>query len=539
MDPAGVDNDTQGWILCTVSGIACVVGASIICVDVPIRRLIPGQRDFRIQDSSVFLASSLSLSFGVMIFSALYSMLPSAVRYLAKDEWNKQSAGFVVMACFVGGFVGIQILSRLLHRFIPSHVVDCDHTHADSHPPSRHPSRASRSRQRSIQRAVSQSTTVHHPSHAHVHAHTHGAQANGHATESTPLLSPEVEEVIHVYPEASRGDSVKSDVTPHNHAHGRETRNRAATTQTRRPSMLQVPSRVLSFVKDTKPNCDEFGPCFGYSDPCGQECFKHISTRSAPASRSATILRTTTGSIASHQPTTIANVAEDHEEESASALASPIVRTSRAQSRDPSTYNGEGGSQSHAHHIDDEYTEECCSPIQQDLESQDDHDHHHHVPTNAFLSIGLQTVCAIALHKFPEGFITYATSHASPSLGFNVFMALFVHNIAEGFAMALPLYMALGSRFRAILWSSLLGGLSQPMGAGMAVLWFKIAKRSHYVIDNTAYAVLFAVTAGIMTSVALQLFVESLSLNHNRNLSILFAFLGMTLLGVSNALVAD
>jgi ZIP family zinc transporter len=173
--------------------------------------------------------------------------------------------------------------------------------------------------------------------------------------------------------------------------------------------------------------------------------------------------------------------------------------------------------------------------MSEDVEAQ----HHHHVPTNAFLSIGLQTVIAITLHKFPEGFITYATNHANPSLGFNVFMALFVHNIAEGFAMALPLYMAVGSRLRAMLWSSLLGGLSQPLGAGIAVLWFKIANRSNIVIDNVAYACLFAATSGIMTSVALQLFVESLSLNHNRDLSIFFAFLGMTILGVSNALVTQ
>jgi ZIP family zinc transporter len=173
--------------------------------------------------------------------------------------------------------------------------------------------------------------------------------------------------------------------------------------------------------------------------------------------------------------------------------------------------------------------------MEEDIEAQ----HHHHVPENAFLSIGLQTVIAIALHKFPEGFITYATNHANPNLGFNVFMALFVHNIAEGFSMALPLYLALGSRFKAIAWSSLLGGLSQPVGAAIAVFWFKMANRSDFNIDNTAYACLFAVTAGIMTSVALQLFVESLSLNHNRNLSILFAFLGMTMLGLSNALVAE
>lgn len=45
---------------------ACVVGASIICVDILVR-LIPSQRKFRIQDSNAFLACSLSLSFGVMV----------------------------------------------------------------------------------------------------------------------------------------------------------------------------------------------------------------------------------------------------------------------------------------------------------------------------------------------------------------------------------------------------------------------------------------------------------------------------------------
>ena len=49
-----------------VSGIACVVGSSIICVDLVVRR-IPSKHDFRIQDSDAFLSASLSLSFGVMV----------------------------------------------------------------------------------------------------------------------------------------------------------------------------------------------------------------------------------------------------------------------------------------------------------------------------------------------------------------------------------------------------------------------------------------------------------------------------------------
>ena len=42
-----------------------------------------------------------------------------------------------------------------------------------------------------------------------------------------------------------------------------------------------------------------------------------------------------------------------------------------------------------------------------------------------------------------------------------------------------------------------------------------------------------------MTSVALQLFSESLSLSHNRTLSLSSAFLGMAILGASYALTAE
>ena len=416
------------------------------------------------------------------LFSALYSMLPSAMRYLAKDEWDEHAAGIVMMSCFVGGFFGIQIISRVLHQHMPSNVVDCDHTH-DSLPDEEHAAHHGHRHSHPGPRAHSHSGVVGRPHMVELHGNGNGSVD---ATESTPLITSDA---------------------PHNgytHIAGRPAMN------------LQI--RVLSFFKDTKANCDEDGPCFGYSDPCGQECFKHVSTRSALAR------------VAVVPPPTASTpgLVEGREEPRDGAILNPrycIIRTHTHDHDDPSH------SHAHAHTHDHESDSECC----EDTEAQ----HHHHVPANAFLSIGLQTVIAIALHKFPEGFITYATNHANPTLGFNIFMALFVHNIAEGFAMALPLYMALGSRVKAILWSSLLGGLSQPLGAAVAVVWFKLARRSHVAIDSTAYACLFAVTAGIMVSVALQLFVESLSLNHNRNLSIFFAFLGMTLLGVSNVLVTE
>jgi len=277
----------------------------------------------------------------------------------------------------------------------------------------------------------------------------------------------------------------------------------------------------MSFVKDTKSNCDEGGPCFGYSDPCGQECFKHMGAKTPSLSRQPTLFRTATGNLSNRHFVRISPVTEedgddndDVDFDSVRAISSRRVTGTLSRSRDRN--------------------DEAC---ESDNDDDDLEAHHHHVPKNAFMSIGLQTSIAIALHKLPEGFITYATNHANPSLGFAVFMALFIHNISEGFAMALPLYLALNSRFKAMFWSSLLGGISQPLGAGIAALWFKLASHEHepgYAI----YGCMFAVTAGIMASVGLQLFVESLSLNHNRNLCIAFAFIGMTILGMSSALTA-
>ncbi|CAM1505294.1 Fc.00g109310.m01.CDS01 [Cosmosporella sp. VM-42] len=529
METWAIDNDTRGWIMCIVSGIACVVGASIICVDV-IVQLIPGQRNFRIQDSKTFLASSLSLSFGVMLFSALYSMLPESRDYLKKTDWSHQFAGLVQMSCFIGGFIGIQIVSRFLHQFMPTHVVDCDHSHKEStategnHPQNgRRQSRVSRTRRRESTRRssippIAKSVTI-----ADGHDHDHAI-----VTESTPLLDSERNGRTKLPKRhaSARGDEmVQRSISP-----SVVNRARAATgnpdIRERRGSIVLMQKRVLSFVKDTKCNCDESGSCYGFTDPCGQECFKHIN-KSGPNS-SRTVLRTTTGPFYPHSGSVFHGGIDrpDRDEEHVEPI-SPRFRTSRATSREPTNLTLD----------DEEEPDTSGSSVGEDVDVEAQH--HHHVPTNAFLSIGLQTSIAIALHKFPEGFITYATNHANPSLGFNVFMALFVHNISEGFAMALPLYMAIGSRWRAMAWSALLGGLSQPLGAGVAALWFKVADRTHMTPNVVAYACLFAMTAGIMVSVALQLFVESLSLNHNRTLCMSFAFLGMAILGLSNALVSE
>lgn len=104
--------------------------------------------------------------------------------------------------------------------------------------------------------------------------------------------------------------------------------------------------------------------------------------------------------------------------------------------------------------------------------------------------------------------------------------------------MALPLYLAINNRIKAMLISFVLGGLSQPLGAGVAAIWFAAAGKGKFEPDESVYGGMFAVTAGIMASVALQLFQESLSLAHSKGLCLVGAFAGMTILGISSALTA-
>jgi len=429
-------------------------------------------------------------------------MLPSSKDYLIECGFTESKAAWILLGCFVGGFVGIQIVSRFLHHHIPSQVVDCDHDHKETpHGQDHHVSRGS-------------SQTDHHSRRQSGHT---PAEANGRASESTPLLPTE----NGAYPKLLipiRGSSQVGLDGPRSRG--------LSEAANRRPSMIEVPSRVMSYIaeqiRDQKPNCDEGGPCFGYSEPCGQECFKYLAVRSPTArtptnSRHNTFFRSATNPY--RQLTARSTLDGDLDNVSTQAVASPTV--TRARSHDSAmSFESEG----------------------QDLEAQEaqkaQKQHHHHVPENAFMNIGLQTSIAIALHKIPEGFITYATNHANPSLGFSVFMALFVHNITEGFALALPLYLALHSRFRAMFWASLLGGVSQPLGAGVAAAWFKVAGHEQNKPGSEVYGCMFAVTAGIMTSVALQLFVEGLGLNHNRNLCIAFAFIGMAIMAMSNALTS-
>ncbi|KAI5235328.1 Zinc/iron permease [Aureobasidium subglaciale] len=509
----GLSNDERGWVMASVSGAACIIGASIICVDIIVRKF-PSKRNFRIQDSDIFLSSSLSLSFGVMLFSALFSMMPSAKSSLQKGGMSPKAAAWTLIGCFLGGALGIQVISRLAHLFMPSHVVDCEHSHDEeeavkepseedgqlrheqAHPPSHDRSHGG-----------SNSTIKQHGEHVHIQRPKIGTR------KSTS---------------AATIDNGSVNLPP-------------GKSLSRRPSLQARLSQTLSSIASrSKSSCDCDGPCYGFSEPCGADCFKNMQTRQA-STRSIIRQQLLRGeSAASEQTPLLQGIREEtaprpgHQDRMASDT---ILQTKRSNGMlNPSNPDAVIEEESDTHSL--QHTKSHASLSSNQQQSGEQQHHHHHVPTNVFASIGLQTSIAIALHKLPEGFITFATNHANPKLGFSVFLALFIHNITDGFVLALPLYLAINNRAKAMFWASLLGGASQPLGAGVAALIFKIAGSKNVAISENFYGAMFAVTAGIMTSVALQLFGESLELTHNRGLCMIFAFVGMGILGCSSALTA-
>jgi ZIP family zinc transporter len=442
------------------------------------------------------------------IFSSLYSMLPSAKKYLEKGGLSPKVATLTLMGCFLLGALGISVVSQILHQYIPHSVVDCDHEHGDEEEGKLEDEEAEHVHRPILEQHNDSHVDTHHGSHAH---RSYGT--------SSETMNP--------------------------------------TPPARRPSLHNaISSKVTQLVtgSSSKKCCDEDGQCFGYSDTCGTECFRNVLTARPPR------LHTTksTGNLGVCRPSAInrAQTTGQHERQpllqnvDETAPLQPTISGPATMSNSIASFASTNGILNRSTTQDPDHTSlhkhSRSSSLSPSATTSSSHSHvnasqhHHHVPTNVFLSIGLQTSTAIALHKIPEGFITYATNHANPTLGLSIFLALFIHNITEGFALALPLYLAIGSRWKAMMWSALLGGVSQPLGAAVAALSFRIAgrRKGEDEMEDRVYGCMFAVTSGIMAMVSLQLLGESLDLTHSRRLCFVSAFCGMGILGLSSALTA-
>lgn len=109
---------------------------------------------------------------------------------------------------------------------------------------------------------------------------------------------------------------------------------------------------------------------------------------------------------------------------------------------------------------------------------------------------GIFTALAVTVHNFPEGIAAFISGVRDPLLGFSVALAIAIHNIPEGISIAMPVYYATGSRAKAF-WMSLFSGLSEPLGAVLAM--FVLGP----FISDTVFGTVFAAVAGIMIYISM------------------------------------
>jgi len=123
------------------------------------------------------------------------------------------------------------------------------------------------------------------------------------------------------------------------------------------------------------------------------------------------------------------------------------------------------------------------------------------------LRLGILMSIAMTLHNLPEGFAVACASFTSvgPTMAF----AIGMHNIPEGIITAAPVYAATGSRARAVLIATA-SGLSEPIGALIALKFMK----PYLTPERLEH--LLAATGGIMVAVcALELWPEAKKCGHS------------------------
>eukprot|EP00484_Ammonia_sp_Unknown_P023680 CAMPEP_0197030412 /NCGR_PEP_ID=MMETSP1384-20130603/9657_1 /TAXON_ID=29189 /ORGANISM="Ammonia sp." /LENGTH=293 /DNA_ID=CAMNT_0042459751 /DNA_START=218 /DNA_END=1096 /DNA_ORIENTATION=+ len=143
------------------------------------------------------------------------------------------------------------------------------------------------------------------------------------------------------------------------------------------------------------------------------------------------------------------------------------------------------------------------------------------------IKTSLITALAIALHNFPEGLATFVSTLANPTLGVSIAMAIAIHNIPEGVAVAMPVYFATRSKWKAFSWA-FLSGIAEPIGGlvGYAII--------NHLFSETVFGVLFGFTGGIMVYISIkELLPTARKRDQEDKYTTILVFLGFLVMDVS------
>lgn len=140
--------------------------------------------------------------------------------------------------------------------------------------------------------------------------------------------------------------------------------------------------------------------------------------------------------------------------------------------------------------------------------------------------MGILTAAAIAIHNFPEGLATFATTLNSPALGIAMASAIAIHNIPEGIITAVPILSSSGNR-KTAFFVSFFSGLTEPLGAVIGYLVLRPF------LNDTVFGVLFGIIAGIMVYISIEELIPMAREYDKGNSMVFGVIIGMAIMAAS------
>lgn len=548
----------QGWILVWITSCITFLGCCVIYTDVLYAFFFPKRatlKPFHISKDTNFLICSLALSSGSLLFTSLSKLLPKAGSYLGsvpRLHDNYKLLTSVQYGCYMLGILICSLLNLIIHLMTSESLVHCAHDdvegagHNHGHGHGHGHSHAAEDHNHN--HTTEDQNHSHHSVHSHTHNHSHGHSDPPYgSTPSSHNQSPLEEHKLVESPESLDINHVETklhDYHPSN-APANPQRPPVATLHNELDKRKTMSLMDLSLKKLKGETMT--GECFG-----DIKCFDDILL-------SNKLHKTHNGLHFCSKPSeeNLLFFPDDHNNRHMITdrnefykryptldIQSPLISNSQPNYSSFQNSNDETFSHNklNSHHDSHDVHFHDNDDLDDSSISDDEEIHHHHIktPLSRLLSIGLQTILAISLHKFPEGFIMYATSKSNPELGMSIFLSMFIHNFVEGFTMTLPLYIALNSRLKALLISGTLGGLSQPVGAMIGYFMFRGSPQGGGGGDDSdgisvlLIAVLLAITSGFLTFIALQMFASAIGFGGGQEKVMKWCFVGITLICLSD-----
>jgi zinc transporter, ZIP family len=115
-------------------------------------------------------------------------------------------------------------------------------------------------------------------------------------------------------------------------------------------------------------------------------------------------------------------------------------------------------------------------------------------------------------------------------LGIGITIAIALHNIPEGIAIALPIYQATKSRKQGFTYA-FLSGLAEPIGALIGFLIFSTF------LPTTIFGMVFPFVGGIMVYISLDELLPTAEKYGKHHLSMIGLILGMVVMALSLLLI--